>query len=599
MTPIRRTIHPETRIVDAKRGIVDYVASDETLDSYREIIRADGWRFANFKKNSPFVDSHNTSSIGQTLGKVIDFSVQGKQLIERVQWAIDVPENTLAQLGWKMTEAGYLKAVSVGFFPTKVMRPGEPGWMEQMKELGLQADTKIRAIYTEQEQVELSAVVIGANPNALLAAHKAGAINDQDVELFQKRSGSPVFHIPFQTKPQPPTPNVKSNLLSALDRITGNTPQSPDRRMAQRAEPDSVRALRLSTPPLLACAPSLHRYCHDVLASAPEKALWLRAVAKHVCGAPASSFTSEERAIVKALTTGDSGLGPAVSVYEGLSPVIYEGLSTFGAARTFGLVPMDGGKKKLASVTGKSDAIWLTPANQGTAITADASITGASISPEVATLGTLVEVSGEVLGDGATTFEGALLTAIIAGLGYRIDWACLQADGTDDTTDGGMTGIFAHGSVPVVNAAPGGITVQLLTFDDFCNTIGAVAASALQYPCRWWIAPDFLPQLLKINDGHGARLLKPPTNQDDEWRILGFPVTWAAAAPNTNAASTKVAAFGRTDAFTVGLRQDFEIRSSAVGAKWTYNIYLFRGIARARCLMRDATSFAVLKTAGA
>jgi hypothetical protein len=117
---VRRLIHPEVRVVDAQLGIVDYVASDESVDSYQEVIRAAGWRFTHFSKNAPFVDSHDYSSIGKCLGRVVDFRVEGDRLIERVQWAIDVPENQLARIGWKMTEAGYLKAVSVGFSPSSM-----------------------------------------------------------------------------------------------------------------------------------------------------------------------------------------------------------------------------------------------------------------------------------------------------------------------------------------------------------------------------------------------------------------------------------------------------------------------------------------------
>jgi hypothetical protein len=183
--PLRRLIHPEVRVVDARHGLVDYIASDESIDSYKEVIRAGGWRFNNFAKNSPFVDSHDYSSIEKCLGKVIDFRVEGARLIERVQWAIDVPENKLAQIGWKMTEAGYLKAVSVGFFPVKYVTPhsGEE-WSRQLKELGLPADAAVRTIYTEQEQVELSCCVVGSNPNALAKAYQAGAINDADMETL-------------------------------------------------------------------------------------------------------------------------------------------------------------------------------------------------------------------------------------------------------------------------------------------------------------------------------------------------------------------------------------------------------------------------------
>ena len=187
-TLLRRTIHPEVRIVDAATGTCDYVASDETLDAYREIIRAAGWRFDNFQKNAPFVDSHNYESVDCLLGKVIDFRIENKQLIERVQWAIDVPENKLATLGWKMTQAGYLKAVSVGFWPQKMLTPfGEDpaAFVEALIAMGHDPkDSPCRCIHMEQQQVELSACIIGANPNALAKAFKSGCVTDADLETF-------------------------------------------------------------------------------------------------------------------------------------------------------------------------------------------------------------------------------------------------------------------------------------------------------------------------------------------------------------------------------------------------------------------------------
>ncbi len=186
--PIRREIHPEVRIIDAVNGICDYIASDETLDCYQEIIRADGWLFELFKKNAPFVDSHDYTSIDKQLGKVIDFHVDGKQLVERVKWAVDVKENALAQLGWKMTAGGYLKAVSVGFFPvTSVSRwDSDPSEFKEQC-TALKADpTQVRCVYTKQQQIELSGCIIGANPNALAKAYRDGAIKDADVlNIFQ------------------------------------------------------------------------------------------------------------------------------------------------------------------------------------------------------------------------------------------------------------------------------------------------------------------------------------------------------------------------------------------------------------------------------
>ncbi len=187
-----RTIHPEIKVLDASKGLVEYVASDETLDSYHEVVKASGWRFTNFAKNSPFVDSHDYNSVDKLLGKVVDFAVKGKRLIETVQWAIDVADNRLAQLGYKMTEAGYLRAVSVGFWPVRQVTRYDSDQTAYQKEIArLELDPEVvRTIYLEQEQVELSACIIGANPNALARSYKAGLLTDADLEFISNQVAS-------------------------------------------------------------------------------------------------------------------------------------------------------------------------------------------------------------------------------------------------------------------------------------------------------------------------------------------------------------------------------------------------------------------------
>lgn len=187
-TALRRVIHPEARIINQATGEVEYLASNETIDSYREIIRASGWRFDLFRKNAPFVDSHDYSSVDKLLGKVVGWRVEGDQLIERVQWAVGIG-NPLADIGWKLTLGGFLKAVSVGFYPTKAVTRGDrTEWREQLAQLGLDEKTGISRIFLEQQQIELSAVVIGANPDAVARAYKADAISDQDLETVAKIS---------------------------------------------------------------------------------------------------------------------------------------------------------------------------------------------------------------------------------------------------------------------------------------------------------------------------------------------------------------------------------------------------------------------------
>lgn len=180
---LRRSLTVVPKIISAEQGLVEYVASNETLDSYNEIVAVRGWRFTRFARNAPFVDSHNYWSIDKLLGEVESARIEGRNLIERVRWAKDVEENKLAQLGWKMTLGGFLKAVSVGFFPVRYVANGKDGWTQALTALGIKPEdaAAIRYIYLEQEQIELSACIIGANPDALAKSFEAGCVRDADL----------------------------------------------------------------------------------------------------------------------------------------------------------------------------------------------------------------------------------------------------------------------------------------------------------------------------------------------------------------------------------------------------------------------------------
>lgn len=180
----RRTLTPEVKIVDAAKGIIDYVASDETLDHHGEIVTASGWSFTHFRKNAPLLNSHRSYDIGDVLGKVLSAEVMDGQLVERAQWAIGLGHDA-ADVGWKLTEAGFLKAVSVGFYSTKVYSRyrDEMEFAEAVMAMGISAEdsAQLHAIHAEKEQLELSACVIGANPNALAKGFAAGAIGESDL----------------------------------------------------------------------------------------------------------------------------------------------------------------------------------------------------------------------------------------------------------------------------------------------------------------------------------------------------------------------------------------------------------------------------------
>jgi hypothetical protein len=187
MKTIRRIIHPVVKIVDEKKFIARFTASDETVDLSNEVIRAAGWKFSLAKKNFPMVNSHDYSDIRNVLGKVIDFGVAAGELMNEVQYACDVVENKLAMFAWKMTLANFLPAVSVGCVPLKVATRWDRDqtlYKSQCAELKLAIDAGPDVIYVEQEQIELSQCVIGCNPNAVAKAYKSGAIDDADLEFL-------------------------------------------------------------------------------------------------------------------------------------------------------------------------------------------------------------------------------------------------------------------------------------------------------------------------------------------------------------------------------------------------------------------------------
>src|SRR5207249_12058254 len=91
---------------------------------------------------------------------------EGAYLFQRVQFAVD--ENPIAKLAYGLYRGGFLNAVSVGFIPLR--------WENGSQEKGY------RRKFLEQELLEVSAVSIPANPNALTLGLKAGAIQKRDLK---------------------------------------------------------------------------------------------------------------------------------------------------------------------------------------------------------------------------------------------------------------------------------------------------------------------------------------------------------------------------------------------------------------------------------
>jgi phage head maturation protease len=154
-------IEREPGLSDGPRR-VRYVASDESVDRYGDIIRASGWQLDNFRKNPVLLAQHNTNTL--PIGKVDPVGIEGTRLIAHAEFA---PEgtSTLADAVWALVDKGYMNAASVGFMPLADPNPirGEPD-----PKTGYQPITGWEFI--AQELLELSVVSVPANPNALQLA---------------------------------------------------------------------------------------------------------------------------------------------------------------------------------------------------------------------------------------------------------------------------------------------------------------------------------------------------------------------------------------------------------------------------------------------
>jgi HK97 family phage major capsid protein len=610
METLRRVIHPETRIVDAKKGLVDYVASDETIDSFKEIIRAAGWRFTNFAKNSPFVDSHDTSTVAKLLGRVIDFRVASGQLVERVQWAVDVAENELAQLGFRMTEAGYLKAVSVGFFPVQYLTPNSgQAWTDALTEMRLPGDAEVRTIYTVQEQVELSACVLGANPNALAKARSDGLILDSHLEKFpalvrrMERGNGRAFSFPTATATK--SASSKDEFMKKIEILTRHsgiqTPKAAfDNLEMTRRDGTDDEIQRAVMQARVAVSAECRNGGPDPVErflDQPGIREFFNALARRITNQP---YPDDFKPILKDLDVTPGGTGAAFFLPQALSDQLFDLLPLYGAFNFLGVRKLPKMFTKFPQVTGLPSAIFINATQGNVAVPKDTAFVGTQLLPEANVAASLLPVSLQVYEDAGVDLASVLAECLIRGLSARIDWAAFQGNGIVDAAglNGGQIGLMVDATINTSVAAAGNTTVEQLDRSDFLNVLQTIAPAAMQRLCRWFINPAFIPVLLKIAEGNGANwLLKTPAESSDQtWSLVGFPVTWASQMPSVDGPGQKFAAFLNPDSYLVAISDQFQIGFSDHFA-WNTLQKVFRAFTRVWCQTRAASGIATLTTA--
>ena len=138
----------------------EFVCSDESEDSYGDIVRADGWDLKRYKKNPIVLFNHNSS---MPVGFSPKCFVEGKSLKAVFQLADEGTSDFIDTL-YKLMKQRIVRACSVGFMPNadvEVRRDKEGHF------LGYE--------FKGQELLENSIVSVPANPNSLALAKSLGA----------------------------------------------------------------------------------------------------------------------------------------------------------------------------------------------------------------------------------------------------------------------------------------------------------------------------------------------------------------------------------------------------------------------------------------
>ena len=98
-------------VVDDERTAT-FVASDETVDRYGDIVSVKGWDLTNFRRNPSFpVDAFSQY---QPIGQVKKIGVEDDKLLATVRF-FDAGDSKTADDLWKLVKKRKLRAVSVGF----------------------------------------------------------------------------------------------------------------------------------------------------------------------------------------------------------------------------------------------------------------------------------------------------------------------------------------------------------------------------------------------------------------------------------------------------------------------------------------------------
>lgn len=147
--------------VDEAERTVEVVASSEAWDSYDTRLLSSGWELSRYSSNPVVLACHDTRSLNSVIGTA-ETRVQDDKLMAKIRF-LPAGKSEQADLAFDLYRMGALRGVSVGFIPMEYKE-------EDMPCEGDSKRTRKGLTFTRQQLVEISAVPVPANPEALARA---------------------------------------------------------------------------------------------------------------------------------------------------------------------------------------------------------------------------------------------------------------------------------------------------------------------------------------------------------------------------------------------------------------------------------------------
>ena len=137
------------KAIDVVRRTVDFVASTDVVDAHGDVVEQN-WHLDDFILNPVILFAHQSREL--PIGRAVQTEVRNGQLETKIEFATE-DMNPKAEQVWKMIQAKFLRAVSVGFIPRSYR------W--EMR------DNAEVLVFSDNVLKEISVTPVPANPQAL------------------------------------------------------------------------------------------------------------------------------------------------------------------------------------------------------------------------------------------------------------------------------------------------------------------------------------------------------------------------------------------------------------------------------------------------